>query len=287
MVGLGDPPLFLVDDKIEYLNKPGVYRRFGHRIHINQWSMRAPVLGVKKATTDELRVLIVGDSVVFGGAWMSDEDTATFKLAKKLEAASGRPVVVANISAGSWGPPNQLAYLNRFGDFDADAIVAVWSSHDAWDVPTFTPLGPENPTQTPPSALGELVTRYGLPRLKRAASPPAAHSIEQADESLRAARSILEFARARRIPIAVVLHSTKRELNQATVEGLEMLRQVAASEDAPVFMSAPGFGGAAGRRGDLYRDDIHPSPEGQTLMADLYFKVVMQLLSAPRPVSGE
>jgi len=285
-VGLGDPPLFIADSKIEYLNKPGTYRRFGHSIHINQWSMRSPDFGAKKATSDELRVLIVGDSVVFGGAWMRDEETATSKLAAKLEQASGRPVVVANISAGSWGPPNQLAYLERFGDFGADAIVVVWNSHDAWDVPTFSPLGLENPSSAPPSALGELVTRYLIPKLSPAPPPPPPNTPERADESLRAARSILEFARTRHIPIAVVLHSTRPELNQQTVEGLELFRQVAESEDVQVFMSSGALRTAFGQGKDVYKDDIHPSPGGQTLMADLYFKIVMQLLSAPASTPG-
>jgi len=282
-VGLGDPPLFVPDAKIEYLNKPGTYRRFGHPIHINQWSMRSPDFGVKKSTNDELRVLIVGDSVVFGGAWMRDEDTATAKLARKLEQASGRPVVVANISAGSWGPPNQLAFLERFGDFDADAMIVVWNSHDAWDVPTFAPLGLENPTATPPSALVELITRYGLPRLTRGAAVPAPNTTERADESLRAARSVIEFARERRIPIGVVLHSTRPELNQASVEGLELFRQVAESEDAPVFMTSAVLRTPFGQGKDIYKDDMHPSAGGQTLMADLYFRIAIQLLSGPAP----
>jgi len=282
-VGLGDPPLFVPDAKIEYLNKPGTYRRFGHPIHINQWSMRSPDFGARKATTDELRLLIVGDSVVFGGAWMRDEDTATSKLAIRLEQASGRPVVVANISAGSWGPPNQLAFLERFGDFDADAIIVVWNSHDAWDVPLFAPLGPENPTATPPSALGELVTRYGLPRLTREAAVAAPNTSQRADESLRAARSILEFARERRIPIGVVLHSTRPELNQTSVEGLELFRKLAESEDAPVFMTSAVLRTPFGQGKDIYKDDIHPSPVGQTLLADLYLRIALQLLSGPAP----
>jgi hypothetical protein len=282
-VGLGDPPLFIADDKIEYLNKPGTYRRFGHPIHINQWSMRSPDFADKKPNSDELRVLVLGDSVVYGGAWMRDEETATSKLATKLEQASGRPVVVANVAAGSWGPPNQLAYLRRFGDFDADAIIVVWNSHDAWDVPTFAPLGLENPTATPPSALVELITRYGLPRLTRGTAIPALNTTERADESLRAARSILEFARSNRIPIAVVLHRTRPELNQGAVEGLDLFGQVAESEDAPVFMTSTVLRTPFGQGKDVYKDDIHPSPGGQSLMADLYFRIALELLSGPVP----
>ncbi|MBX3388800.1 MAG: SGNH/GDSL hydrolase family protein [Phycisphaeraceae bacterium] len=286
-LGLGDPPLYVRDSEIEYLNKPGTYRRLGHPIHINPWSMRSPDFPEKKTDSNELRILVVGDSVVYGGAWMRDEDTATWKLAQKLSKAAGRPVVVANISAGSWGPPNELAYLERFGDFDADAIIVVWSSHDAWDVPTFAPLGVENPTARPKSALSELVFRYVIPRYFRPAAPPQAHTMEQADASLHAARAILDFARSRSIPIGVVLHSTQAELSERSVEGLDAFRAVAESEGAPVFLTSSVLAAPAREGSKVYQDDIHPTPEGQTLLADLYFQIAAKLLSSPMPGEGK
>lgn len=285
-LGLGDPPLYIADPKIEYLNKPGTYQRLGHPIHINQWSMRSPDFPEKKPDSSELRVLVVGDSVVFGGAWMRDEDTATWKLAQKLSKAAGRPVVVANIAAGSWGPPNELAYLERFGDFDADAIIVVWSSHDAWDVPTFAPLGVENPTTRPKSALSELIFRYAIPRFFRAAPPPPAHTPAEKDDSLRAARSILEFARGRSIPIGVVLHSTRAELTEKSIEGLDALRAVADSEGVPVFQTSSVLAAPVEKGSKIYQDDIHPTPEGQTLLGDLYFQIAAKLLSSPLPETG-
>ena len=286
-LGLGDPPLYIPDPKIEYLNKPGTYRRFGHSIHINQWSMRSPGFPEKKPDSNELRILVVGDSVVYGGAWMLDEDTATWKLAQRLSKAAGRPVVVANISAGSWGPPNELAYLERFGDFEADAIIVVWSSHDAWDVPTFAPLGVENPTTRPKSALSELIFRYAVPRYLRGAEPAPVHTVEQEDASLRAARSILEYARVRSIPIGVVLHSTRAELSEKAVEGLDALRGVAESEGTPVFLTTSVLAAPFEKGDKIYQDDIHPTPAGQTLLADLYFRIAAKLLSSPLEEEGK
>lgn len=285
-IGLGDPPLFVADSRIEYLNKPGTYNRYHHLIHINQWCMRSPDFPEKKSDSSELRVLVVGDSVVYGGAWLADEQVATFQLAEKLEKASGRRVVVANISAGSWGPPNQLAYLERFGTFDADAMLVVWSSHDAWDVPTFAPLGKDHPTVRPVSALEEFASRYVFPRLMLPAESPAGMSVENADVSLRAARSILELARARRIPVAVILHATRRERNNPDVEGLELLRSVAKSEGVPIRETASVLSPEATNGRNLYRDDIHPDAEGQAAVADLYFRTVVELLSGPGPASG-
>jgi len=45
-------------------------------------------------------------------------------------ARLGRPVVVGNASAKSWGPPNELAYLQHFGTLDADVVILELSSHD-------------------------------------------------------------------------------------------------------------------------------------------------------------
>ena len=67
---------------------------------------------------------------------------ATTRLENKLAESLDRPVLVANIAAGSWGPPNILAYLRRFSFFDADVVVIVLNSPDYADAPTFEPLGP-------------------------------------------------------------------------------------------------------------------------------------------------
>ena len=126
VLGLGDPPLWMADPEIEYLPQPAKsYLRFGKRISYNAYSMRSRDFPRTKVNPDELRVLVVGDSVINGGAQTDQQALATTLLENKLAESLDRPVLVANIAAGSWGPPNILAYLRRFGLFDADVVVIV------------------------------------------------------------------------------------------------------------------------------------------------------------------
>ena len=165
VLGLGDPPLSITHPRIEYLYAPNQdVRRFGKRILINAFGMRSEPFGLSKGA-DELRVLVFGDSVVNGGNLTDHNDLATTRLAHDLRpVAGGRRVVVGNVSAGSWGPGNWLAYSQTYGFFDADVVVLVASSHDLGDNPTFAPLDPNtHPTRKPLLALTEGLTRY-LPR---------------------------------------------------------------------------------------------------------------------------
>src|SRR5688572_26696934 len=67
--GLGDPPIIISDPAIEYRYAPnGHYIRRGNRIDINSYSMRSDDLTSTKASAEERRVLVMGDSVINGGA---------------------------------------------------------------------------------------------------------------------------------------------------------------------------------------------------------------------------
>ena len=201
-LGLGDPPLTQRDPGIDYLFVPGTYHRFGNTIHYNSFSMRADEISPTKQNPDELRVLVMGDSVLNGGALTDDQDLATFIAQQRLRERLGRPVWVGNVSAASWGPGNLLAYADRFGWFDADVVIFLLSSHDVRDVPGFqADLGPNFPLSRPSLALTEGLTRY-LPRYLPAVAtarvqgsqdlherdeviadpPPARHSPRAADK---------------------------------------------------------------------------------------------------------
>ena len=113
VLGLGDPPLWRADPEIEYLPVPSrSYRRFGNRVSYNAWSMRSGDFPREKASPDEVRVLVLGDSLVNGGVHVDQDALATSLLEQWLRGGLGRSVVVGNVSAGSWGPPNYLAYIS-------------------------------------------------------------------------------------------------------------------------------------------------------------------------------
>jgi len=264
-LGLGDPPLFVADQEIEYLPRPGVYRRFGHRVSYNAFHMRSAEVG-ERAQEGERRVLVLGDSVPNGGAKLDDAELAT----ALLEGRLGRRVL--NVSCGSWGPANLLAYVRRFGWFDAGVAVVVLNDADAWDVPTFGPLGGELPTRKPVSALWEAATRY-LPRvLGRGGTPAVELSPEDVEASLSALRELVGLLRSEGVGVAFVLHAERAEVRGSAARGTVLLRRTAQELEVPVVETGPAMAGAGLDR--VYDGRVHLTAEGQRVLADVLAEAV-------------
>jgi len=107
-LGLGDPPLTVRDPEIEYMFAPNQdVRRFGNRVAYNAWSMRSDPVAPRKPHPREFRMLVMGDSVINGGA-LTDQTRLATTLAQARLSSSDHPAFVGNVSAGSWGPENGL-----------------------------------------------------------------------------------------------------------------------------------------------------------------------------------
>jgi hypothetical protein len=266
LAGLGDPPLLVADPQIEYLFKPSSrYSRFGNRIEYNAYSMRSREFPARKPP-GEYRVMVLGDSVVNGEAHLDQDALATSILERELRAALRGEVVVGNISAGSWGPQNLLAYVRRFGLFDADVVVIVLSSHDYADAPTFEPLvgtDPRFPQARPLFALQEI-----LARLRPAAREPARKDDASAS-SLAALRELLRLAKTR-ARVVVLQHPDAGELEGRKQAGFHAIQAICRDADVPVVDLAPALSGARAP----YRDFIHLNAEGQRVLAAVLFEQV-------------
>lgn len=277
-IGLGDPPLYVTDPEIEYLLAPSQdCRRFGNRILVNRYSMRSEDFPPHKTGPREVRVLVVGDSVVNGGNPTDHAALATTRLGPALAADLGRPVVVGNVSAGSWGPPNQLAYLTKFGLFDADVVAFVWNHEDWEDVPTFGPLHPlHQPTRKPVSAAWEGIDRYLLPRLIGA--PPWPAGPGGSIGAGAAVEAVVRLARAGGCRPVAILHWSRPELAAGQPKpGLSSLREAAERAGVPVYDDADALRTA---EGPPFRDDIHLNEVGQRALAELLRRIVVPLVSA-------
>ncbi len=274
-LGLGDPPLLQADPQIEYLYKPSrVYHRFGNTVAFNHWSMRSEDFNEKKTDPNELRILVIGDSVINGGAQTDQRDLATEIIRRDLPVRIGnRPVVVGNISAGSWGPDNMLAYAKRFGLFDADIVVVVLSSHDWNDAPTFGDLGVDFPTSKPVLALEEAVMRY-LPRyLPGNAAPPQPADVDPAPDdpavqsSLASLRELITLAQRTGAKVAIAQHVERGESLDHPKPGHKAIMQVAHEAGARVIQFGPSFTQAQNAGMEPYRDRVHPNQLGQRIIA--------------------
>ena len=221
------------------------------------------------------------------------KDIVSEILKRKLNEDLGRPVVVGNISAGSWGPPNMLAYIKRHGHFfDADVVVIVLSSHDYGDVPTFAPtvgVNPNFPDHRPMLALQELVSRYLWPRLMGAAVNPSVPaetlpSEKEIDESLAAVRELILRARSAGATVFVAQHLEAGEQGDGTrtnlLPGHDLIAKAARESGATVIQLGPAEWASLKAGKNPYRDNIHPNPIGQHVMANVLLEPIEKALRA-------
>jgi lysophospholipase L1-like esterase len=157
--GFGNPLLYIADPSIGYLLAPNQKtRRFGNQILVNQYSMRSAEVSPQRPA-QTFRVLLLGDSIANGGWWTDQHQTISALLQQNL----GTQAEVLNASANSWGPRNELAYLQKFGSFESQVVVLLLNTDDLFaTAPTSAPVGRDRnyPSQSPNSAIAEVINRY-------------------------------------------------------------------------------------------------------------------------------
>lgn len=282
--GLGDPPLSVFDSDMEYRFAPSkTYHRFGHLIHYNAYSQRADDFPENKSQSGELRVMVIGDSVVNGGALLDQSQIFTQVLQRELTDALHRPVIVGNISAGSWGPPNELAYMKKFGLFDADVVVLVFNGADSTDAMTFAPtvgVRPDYPDHAPVSALWEGVRRYSSLRAETPPEPTVDPDKARV-ECLGAIREMVNLARQRGAKVFIALHPDRPQvetgqMNSGYAEIAKLAREVGIEpiEWQEEFTASS----KAGRDPFHVNDGIHPNALGDQMIAQRLLPVVQDAL---------
>ncbi len=285
-LGLGNPPLWLEDPEIEYLPRPSrSYVRFGKRISYNAYSMRSREFPRVKSDPAELRVLVVGDSIVHGGAQTDQQALATALLEKRLAEALGRPVVVGNISAGSWGPPNCLDYLKRFGLLEADVLVIVLNSADYSDAPTFDPLDDRRPQRRPLLAVQEIYGTY-LPRYIRGRRKAPADELPVSpaavEKCLSAVRELVRMATTSGASVLLAQHLKQSEIETEPEVGYHEIARVARELGIDPIELGPGFARSLQEGSSPYRDGNHPNERGQQIIAELLFEPIMNAVRERR-----
>jgi len=297
-LGFGNPLIYIADEEVGYLLAPNqCATRLGNRIFINEYSMRSlPTTIVPPAST--LRVLLLGDSVANGGWWTDQDETISALLMSQLELFLSQPgdenltqettyqkVEVLNASANSWGPRNQLAYLQRFGSFGVPALVLLINTDDLFaKQPTSVPVGRDRnyPVRKPPLAIAEVMNRL-LPH-----QPPpemATVNIESGDRvglNLEAIRQIKLLAKAADTEFVLVMTPLLREIGEPGPRDYELKErgrlaeftkkeQIIYLDLLPIFNSTP-------QPTTLYRDHIHLSSQGNQKVSEVIGRLLQPLL---------
>ncbi len=222
--GLGTPPLSQADPQTGYRFQPNQKLvRFGKHIEYNEYSQRnGPIAATKPANVR--RIMMVGDSVINGGATIDQSQILTAQLRDRL-IKSGYDVEVINASAGSWGVENRIGYVKEFGTFASDVLILQIGTSDLIQ-PTSTGdvvgYHPSYPDHSPPLALSEAWLVYMQPRLSQllpGANVPAKNEASPAvDEgrwfqrNMQSLQKFLEQMKAQKMPVLVLFTPDRKDV---------------------------------------------------------------------------
>jgi len=137
-MGFGTPIVYRVDPNVGYYPAPNQdVHRYGGEIHINAFGMRSRnVTAEKPAAT--FRILMLGDSTLYGGSYVDQDQTYCSQLERSLNQNPGalptspRQVEVLCMGANAWGPQHELPYVKQFGLFHADLVMVMGPPNDAY-----------------------------------------------------------------------------------------------------------------------------------------------------------
>ena len=260
LVGLGNPPIAIRDDELEYRLIPNKkYNRWGNRILINSYGFRAND-HTKEISGAEVRLLLLGDSVVYGNHFLDQDETIAMRLSAMLSSPSCQ-VRVIPMAVSSWGPINQAAALLRHGTFNATEVAIVLSAHDLIDTPTGG-NGPLIPYRISPpiGAIGDLVEaiieRHFPPESTTAAVPYETRALA----SLAAPDAIKDRIDTGGAELLFVYNATTPERISGTLdEGLRLFDWADGHDLETLDLGAvPNV---------TYRDTIHPDAGGAARIA--------------------
>lgn len=264
--GFCDAPLYYHSDKYEYQAQPNQIRnRFGNRIYYNSFSMRSD-----EVDSTKVKVLGLGDSVINGGVTTDHANLASTLIGEQMG------IQFLNIAVGSWGPDNCAAFLKEKGLFDAEAIVLVVSSHDAFDNMDFKPVvgvHASYPSKQYPLAIAELLGRYVFPKLMSRISSAKLDPDAQVLSGIRKEgkefnvgfQQLKEIADSVSIPLLVYLHPERTEVENGKYneQGTEIIKWAEVNH-VPCYQ---GLNESLDE--SYYRDVIHTNDKGQQKLAEV------------------
>lgn len=280
--GFCDAVLFQSDLGYEYIAKPNQDRyRFGNHIFYNEASMRSD-----KIDTSALHILALGDSVLNGGSFTDQDSLATSLLSGQLSDQLAHKIQVLNVSAGSWGPDNAYAYLKKYGDFEAQLLVMVFSSHDYNDNITHDAvvgIHPSYPDKQYPLAWLEIIDRYVIPKAKRF-FPNDTKKTKITDNELMINKDgktrntgfqdIVNYANAKNLPLLFFLHPEREELNNGVYsERGKRIIKFYENLNIPVIKLLE-----ENYKTSYYRDQIHLNESGQRHLAKVMREELLNIL---------
>jgi lysophospholipase L1-like esterase len=291
--------LFVPDPELGWKHRPGAEDTYwGARVKINSYGMRGPERGPAKPAGVR-RVLVLGDSVVFGLGLEDDAETLPARLERELEETADFPVECLDAAVCGWSPWQHQRFLAREGErWQPDLVLLGFVLNDVTERFGLAGFGgggqgaqlASSRTDARPVWLAEsglyLALRELRGRLAFREDPAAAlahanrltpyHLILEPDSErvqgawrlvLPEIDSILAWCRSRSLPLLLVvfpytIQLTNPEANtpQRILAGFARARELPCLDLLPELVAVQQRDALAPT--DLFFDGLHPTPLG-------------------------
>ncbi len=246
-MGVTDIPIFIPDIRVGYYPRPSQH---GKVLRRNHWVFNDRSMGVAEPFRYAPNgVLLVGDSVVYGGAPLDQP----VHIAPLLRRATGRSVWP--LAAGGWALDNELQMVLAHSDLLHTPTI-VWVSNtgdfgakNAWTNPV------QYPSHRPISALFYVLRRTLLKPRDVVDSP------ESPEATRRWQMDLQSFLDAYHGRLLWVLYPKKNELD-VRQERFSLLRKILRDRARIIDL-----GNTPAWSKQNYRDSIHPNAEGDQVLA--------------------
>lgn len=259
--GVLDYPLYEADNEIGYILAPN---QAGAFLRTNDWVYNEHSMGTGPFKPDPSRfnVLLVGDSLVMGGNRLAQAE----RIGPQLEKRSGWQVWP--IGASSWAMQNELTYLRQHPEIleQVDAVAFLSNSEDFGE-PSSWAFESRNPRSHPLSGLAYMTRKY----LMKEEQPPVQPELKVQKRDWHA--DLTAFAQGFDKPIFLFAYPTVQELHDKQLMADQLDAVITgikdrAGSDIEVFKVAD----SEQWKPDLYRDDIHPTGQGNAVLANIVYQ---------------
>jgi hypothetical protein len=272
-VGFGHPLLYRAAGS-SYEMAPGQHiARLGHTETVDSLGLRGSEVAARP-TPGIARIMVLGDSVANGGSRLDDDQTISAITSRRLTAQGCRNEIL-NASAGGWSLFEEVAWAKRHGLYGAGTVVWVINAMDLDQASGTTAVldhNPAFPSHAPGSALGEILFRYGLPRLglgpdtaDNGSIMPGAFDDAEFKQTLALTRAFAADLHRQGVNLIVLYHDG---------QGANPPRRQAAEQEFLVDLTNAGIAVTRTRPAGtaanpaLFLDGIHPNAAGAAKIGD-------------------
>lgn len=287
--------LYVSDARAGYVPAPNQrHDRYGGRVDVNNLGMRAPDFPVEKPA-GAFRVLMLGDSTLWGGSYIDQDQLYARILERKLnEASGGAKIEILNMGVNGWGPFHERGYIQANGTFGAD-LVLVCLPHDDLERDRYTLMSlPYFSASKPPRLALEEVAMHTMWRYRR--------DRVSLGKEWRAAQRELGYPEYEALALLLrdgegAVPPSPGPKPRTKIGGAEVFFEILPSMLAGIYAKPDeyeievvdrlrkmltahgiawhypiGFFAGKGRDEDLYHDEVHLNFQGHALYADYLFE---------------